>query len=93
MIRGPVVIFGWPQRVDLDQRFDIDGEELLERKRNLTDRFAHLDSLAKLAQRTVIEAEKEAETIKKEAEMAATSKSARGSISGGRSPGTLCLVF
>jgi colicin import membrane protein len=51
-------------------------EELLERNRNLTDRFAHLDSLTKLAERTVIRAEEIAETIKKEAERAATSQAA-----------------
>ena len=47
---------------------------LIEQNRNLTYRFAHLDSLTNLAERTVIQAEQEAETIKKEAELAATSK-------------------
>jgi len=47
---------------------------LIEQNRNLTDRFAHLDSLTKLAERAVIQAEQEAVTIKKEAELAATSK-------------------
>jgi phage-related baseplate assembly protein len=51
-------------------------KELVERNRSLTDRFAHLDSLTKLAERTVIQAEQEAETIKKDAETAATSEAA-----------------
>jgi len=47
---------------------------LIEQNRNLTDRFAHIDSLTKLAERSVIQAEQEAEDIKKKAELAATSK-------------------
>ncbi|HXZ95138.1 MAG TPA: hypothetical protein VEG28_04410, partial [Dehalococcoidia bacterium] len=47
---------------------------LVERNANLTDRFSHLDALTKLAQSTVIQAEQEAATIKKEAELAANSR-------------------
>jgi vacuolar-type H+-ATPase subunit H len=47
---------------------------LIEQNRNLTERIAHLDSLTQLAERTVIQAEREAEAIEKKAELAATSK-------------------
>jgi vacuolar-type H+-ATPase subunit H len=47
---------------------------LIGQNRNLTERIAHLDSLTQLAERTVIQAEQEAEDIKKKAELAANSK-------------------
>lgn len=49
-------------------------EGLIEQNKDLTDRFAHIDSLTQLAQRSVIQAEQVAESIKKDAEIAATSK-------------------
>lgn len=49
---------------------------LIDQNNELTNKLQHLDSLKKLAERTVIEAEKQAEVIKKEIEEKANTKAA-----------------
>jgi len=50
--------------------------ELIEQNKNLSSKLEHIDSLTRLAERTVIEADSESERIKKEIEENANAKAA-----------------
>ena len=50
--------------------------ELMEQNKNLSSKLGHLDSLIRLAERTVVEADNESERIKKEIEENANAKAA-----------------